>query len=136
MINKNNESNTFRTQVHHEAENLSHDAKQRLRWMNHFKKYRNARLTCRHFGISPDTFYLWKKRFDPSNFQTLEDDFKTRRPRRVRISRHKALQLETIRKLKSKNPQFGKIKIAKIIKKTGYRISSSTVGRLLEDRKS
>jgi hypothetical protein len=59
-------------------------AKQRLKWMKHFEKYRNARLTCRHFGISPDTFYLWKKRYILNNPNSLEDDLKTRRPHKTR----------------------------------------------------
>jgi putative transposase len=135
MIDKNGGSNTYRTQTYHNSESLSHSAKQRLKWINHFNKYRNARLTCRHFGISPDTFYLWKKRFEPSNLRTLEDDFKTRRPHRTRISKHKAAQFETIKKLKDTDLRLGKIRIAKILKETGYRISSSTVGRLLKDYK-
>ena len=25
----------------------------------------NGRLTCRHFDIHPQTFYRWKRRYDP-----------------------------------------------------------------------
>jgi transposase-like protein len=25
----------------------------------------NARLTCRHFDISPQTFYRWRRRYNP-----------------------------------------------------------------------
>jgi putative transposase len=135
MTDKNIGPNTYRTQVYQKTENASRGAKQRLKWMNHFNKYRNARLTCRHFGISPDTFYLWKKRFDPNNLKTLEDDFKSRRPHSIRISKHRAIQSETIKRLKSANSRLGKIRIAKILKKTGYAISSSTVGRLLKNCK-
>jgi putative transposase len=123
-------SDTSRTQESHE---LSRAAKQRFKWIEHFKKYRNARLTCRHFGISPDTFYLWKKRFNPNNLKTLEDDLKTRRPYRIRISKHKTVQLETIKQLKKLDPRLGKTRIAKILQETGYRISSSTVGRILKN---
>lgn len=126
-------SNTCRTQINHEAKKLSRPAKQRLRWMEHFSKYRNARLTCRHFGISPDTFYLWKKRFNQNNPLSLEDNFKTRKPHKLRASKHKRKQLETIAKLKNIDPRLGKIRIAKILKETGYKISSSTVGRILKD---
>lgn len=125
-------SNTSRTQLYHKPAKLSRSAKQRLKWMKHFAKYRNARLTCRHFGISPDTFYLWQKRFTPNNLRTLEDDFKTRKPHRVRVSKHKSAQLETIKKLKEINPKLGKIRIAKILKEVGYEVSSSTVGRILK----
>lgn len=125
-------SDTYRTQAVHEAEGLSRSGKQRLKWMNHFHKYRNARLTCRHFGISPDTFYLWKRRFSPSDLKTLEDDFKTRKPRNSRTSKHQAAHLETIRQLKNIDPRLGKTRIARILKETGYEISSSTVARILK----
>jgi len=100
--------------------------------MIHFDKYRNARFTCRHFGISPDTFYLWKKRFNPNDIRSLEDDFKTRKPHSARISKHEMLHFEIIRQLKKLDPKLGRIKISKILEKVGYRISSSTVSRILK----
>jgi len=126
------EPNTCRTQMNHVPESLSRPAKQRLKWMKHFNKYRNARLTCRHFGISPDTFYLWKKRFVPENLKTLEDDFRTRKPHKIRVSKRKTALFETIIKLKNINPSLGKSRITKILKEAGYEISSSTVGRMLK----
>lgn len=132
--NKNNSPNTLRTETYQTIlSELSHSAKQRHKWMEHFGKYRNVRLTCRHFGISPDTFYLWRKRFIPNNLKTLEDNFKTRKPHKMRTSKHKKNQLETIKKLKDVDPRLGKTRIAKILKETGYKISSSTVGRMLKD---
>lgn len=110
---------------------LTRSAKQRLKWMEHFNKYRNGRLTCRHFGISPDTFYLWKKRYDPNNYQSLEDDFKTRRPHKTRVSKYKTA-LGSIKKLKEINPNIGKVKITKVLTEIGYQISSSTVSRMLK----
>src|SRR3990167_2343649 len=103
MTNEKKGSDTYRTQIDHGAHVLSHSAKQRLKWMNHFRKYRNARLTCRHFGISPDTFYLWKKRFSPDNLLTLEDNKQTRRPHTLRSSEHLAAQAGTVKKLKEIN---------------------------------
>lgn len=126
-----NGSDTSSTQIYHKARlTLSRAAKQRLKWMEHFRKYRQARLTCRHFGISPATFYLWKKRFDPDNLLTLEDDSKTRKPHRARASKHAKVQLETVRKLKEVNPRLGKVRISKILKESGYKISPSTVLRI------
>lgn len=128
-------SHTYRTQVNHVLESLSRSAKQRLKWMGHFERYRNARLTCRHFGISPDTFYLWRRRFVPSDLKTLEDNFRTRKPHRIRVSKHKRAQLETIIELRNMDSRLGKIRIAKILGETGYKISSSTVGRILKSSK-
>jgi transposase-like protein len=40
---------------------------------------RNAARTCRHFGISRQTFYRWKRRFDRHDLTTLEE--RSHRPR-------------------------------------------------------
>lgn len=124
-------SNTLRTQLYHKLTKLSRSAKQRLKWMDHFGKYRNARLTCRHFGISPNTFYLWKKRFAPSNLKTLEDDFKTRKPHRVRKPKYTLSHIVNIKKLKEVNPKLGKTNISRILKETGITLSPSTVNRII-----
>src|SRR3990170_6959727 len=67
------------------AANLSKAALKRLSWFDWYHAHeKNISLTCRHFGISRDTFYLWKKRFNPRNLRSLEDDTKTRRPHNLR----------------------------------------------------
>lgn len=66
---------------------LSKDGLKRLCWFDWYSSHgKNAELTCRHFGISKDTFYTWRKRFNPKNLQTLEFNTKTRRPKKVRES--------------------------------------------------
>ena len=131
-----NGSDTSRTQMYRGPVALSHPAKQRLKWMEHFKKYRNARLTCRHYGISPDTFYLWQKRFDPNNLQTLEDNPKTRKPHRLRTPKYTPSHIENIKLLKEVNPKIGKNIISRILKETGVSLSSSTVSRILQKYKT
>lgn len=65
--------------------NLSKDALKRLAWMDYYLSHnKNASLTCRYFGISRDTFYRWKRRFQPWYLQSLEDDTSTRKPKKVR----------------------------------------------------
>ena len=45
---------------------LSKKARQRLKWFDYYKSCgQNARLTCRYYGISPQTFYRWKRRYNP-----------------------------------------------------------------------
>lgn len=111
--------------------NISREAKQRLKWMEHYKKFRNARLTCRHFGISPDTLYLWKRRFDPNNLKTLEDEWKNRRPKVLRKPTYTLQHFEEVRKLKQESPGVGKVLITKILRDKGFKLSTSTVGRIL-----
>src|SRR6266849_9937712 len=53
---------------------LSRAARTRLQWMLfYFFNGRNAVRTCRHFGISRQTFYRWTPRFDRRDFFTLEE---------------------------------------------------------------
>lgn len=59
---------------------LSKVAQTRLCWFDWYLTHnRCARLTIRHFGVSPDTFYRWKRRFNPYSLKTLEE--KKRGPR-------------------------------------------------------
>src|SRR4030066_1254896 len=62
---------------------LSAHARRRLKWMDYYESHgHNARLTWRHFDVSPQTFYRWRRRYDPRNLRTPED--RSRRPRRLR----------------------------------------------------
>src|SRR6266478_4001326 len=62
---------------------VSRAAQGRLQWMLfYFFNGRNAARTCRRFGISRQTFYCWKRRFDRHDLSTLEGH--SHRPRRVR----------------------------------------------------
>ena len=64
---------------------LSKPALKRLEWIDWYSSHgKNVSLTCRHFGISRDTFYLWFKRYKRYNLRSLEFDTKTRRPHKVR----------------------------------------------------
>ena len=50
---------------------LSRTAQTRLQWMLfYFFNGRNGVRTCRHFGISRQTFYRWRRRFDRHDLTT------------------------------------------------------------------
>jgi len=111
---------------------LSSGARRRLRWMRFYETHgRNARLTCRHFGISPDVFYRWWRRYDPRRPASLEDSLSTRRPRRVRQPQTPPTVVERIRVLREQYPRWGKAKLAVLLHREGIRLSASTVGRVL-----
>lgn len=111
---------------------LSREATRRLRWMDFYVAHgRNARLTCRHFGISPATFYRWWHRFDPRRLESLEDDRRTRRPRRVRQPQTDAALVRRIKTLREQYPRWGKLKLVVLLRREGWTISASTVGRTL-----
>ena len=49
---------------------LGRVAKVRLAWMDYYRTTENVALTCRHFGISRQTFYRWQRRYDPPDLTT------------------------------------------------------------------
>ena len=62
---------------------LGREARVRLSWFDFYERNgRNASLVCRRFGSWGQTFYRWKRRYNPGNLRTLEE--RSRRPRRVR----------------------------------------------------
>lgn len=109
---------------------ISEEGFKRLRWIDHYARYGNARLTCRHFNISPQTFYRWKNRFDPECLSSL--DAESRRPHRVRKPMTPATVEDEILKLREKYPRWGKDKLVVLLRKRGIKVSTSTVGRVLK----
>lgn len=93
----------------------------------------NARLACRHFDISPQTFYRWKRRYDLNNIKGLED--RSRRPRRVRQPTASADLIEAVLRMRQERPRWGKEKIAKLLNEEGWQVSISMVGRILRHLK-
>jgi transposase InsO family protein len=109
---------------------LSAQARRRLKWMQHYESHgHNARLTCRYFGISPQTFYRWRRRYDPHNLRTLED--RSRRPRRLRQPSWGAELAQAVLRLREQYPRWGKDKLVVLLRREGWLVSTSMVGRIL-----
>jgi putative transposase len=113
---------------------VSKDAAKRLRWMDYYGRFGNARQTCRYFGISAQTFYRWKNRYDPYDLTTLEEE--TRRPRRVRGPETSERVVERIRELREEYPRWGRDKLAVLLEREGVRTSGATVGRVMKKLKA
>ncbi len=112
------------------GQGLSPAARRRLKWMDYYERQgRNARLTCRHFDISPQTFYRWRRRYDPRRLASLED--RSRRPRRVRRPTWSAELAEAVRELREQCPRWGKDKLGPLLRQAGWSVSTSMVGRIL-----
>ena len=109
---------------------LSKEAKKRLGWFDYYRKTGNARLTCRYFGISPQTFYRFKRRFNPRNLTTLES--KSPKPQRVRRPETPPQVVEKVRELREKYPRWGKDKLVVLLRREGILVSTSTVGRTIK----
>ena len=113
---------------------LSRGAQTRLQWMLfYFFKGRSAVGTCRHFGISRQTFYRWKRRFDRHNLTTLEEH--SHRPRKARRPTWTAELAERVLSLRKQYPRWGKDKLAVLLRRENLTVSTSMVGRILVDLK-
>lgn len=111
---------------------LSKAAKQRLKWLEFYAAHgHNARLTCRHFGISPNVFYRWKRRYKPGHLASLEDITANRRPKTVRAPQTDPLTVGRIRELREQYPRWGKKKLHALLRREGLLVSEATVGRTL-----
>jgi putative transposase len=109
---------------------LSREASLRLQWMTHYLQHRrHAAFTCRHVGISRQTFYRWWRRYDPHNLATLEG--RSHRPRRLRRPTWSAEQADLLLALRHRFPRWGKDKLRLLLQKQGVRLSTSMVGRIL-----
>ena len=111
---------------------LSKKAKQKLKWMDFYESHnRNARLTCRHFGISPDVFYRWKRRYKPGYLLTLEDNMANRRPKSVRTPQTSYITVQRLKQLREQYPRWGKKKLHVLMTNEGFVLSQASVGRTL-----
>lgn len=113
---------------------LSREARQRLKWFDYYNCHdHNARLTCRHFGISPQTFYRWKERYDPKHTESLED--LSHRPKHLRQPTYSVELIEAVLRLREEYPRWGKDKLVILLRREGFTCSASTVGRILKKLK-
>ncbi len=108
---------------------LSRPAQLRVQWMTHSLQHGNAAFTCRHFGISRQTFYRWWRRYDPHDLTTLVDH--SHRPLRRRQPTWTAVQAEAVLAFRREYPRWGKDKLVVLLRRQGVRLSTSMVGRLL-----
>jgi transposase InsO family protein len=109
---------------------LSKTARQRLRWFEFHERHgRNVSLTCRHFGMSRQTFYRWKARYNPLNLRSLED--RSRRPKRIRRPTAGPALVEAVIAMRRRWPRTGKYKLVVLLRREGIEVSASMVGRIL-----
>lgn len=114
---------------------LSKQARQRLKWFDHYESHgHNARLTCCYFGISRQTFYRWKRRYNPHHLESLED--RPRRPKHVRQPTASPELVAAVLKLREEYPRWGKDKLVVLLRQEGYQASTSMVGRIIRRLKA
>lgn len=109
---------------------ISKEAQVRLKWFDFYHSHgHNARLTCRHFGISPQTFYRWKGRYNPRHLPSLES--RSHKPKHLRKPTWTIAEITAVQAIREEYPRWGKDKLAVLLKDRGYAISASMIGRIL-----
>ena len=113
---------------------VSREARLRLQWMDYYEGHeRNAAFTCRHFGISRQTFYRWKRRYRPQDLTTLES--RSHRPRHLRQPTWSPQLAQATLQLRERYPRWGKDKLVVLLRQDGWSVSTSMVGRILRKLK-
>jgi putative transposase len=112
---------------------LSREARVRLAWMDFYRDSHNAARTCRHFGISRQTFYRWQRRYDRFDLSTLES--RSHRPHRRRQPTWTFPLEEKVLTLRLQFPRWGKDKLAVLLRRQRLPVSTSMVGRILTQLK-
>ena len=113
---------------------LTKKARERLKMLDWHRTHgQNGSLTCRHFALQRRILRGWIRRYKLLGAIGLND--RSRRPKRVRepaISRELESAIITVRK---QYPSWSKYKInARLKRKTDFKTSDSTVGRVLKRR--
>ena len=110
---------------------LSKEARRRLKWMDYYEACgKNAALTCRHFDISRQTFYRWKGRYDRWRVKSLEG--RSHCPKHLRRPTWTAELAQAVLRVREANPRWGKDKLVVLLRREGWQVSTSMVGRILK----
>ena len=105
-----------------------------MKWFDYYhSRGHNARLTCRHFDICPQTFYCWKRRYNHRHLESLEDH--SHRPKHLRQPTYSRELVEAVLKLREEYPRWGKDKLVVLLHRERFHYSASTVGRILHKLK-
>lgn len=115
---------------------LTKEAERRLGWMDWYEGHdRNARKTCRHFGISPDTFYHWKRKFKHRDLTTLEDYKETRRPHKVRQMTTDKSIIDRVIRIRKNDMEKSKYEIQEELKRLDIHIGTSTIQKIINRKR-
>jgi len=113
------------------TDKLTDQAKQRLKILDWHKAHRkNSSLTARHFGIGRMTLYRWQVRF--KKFGILGLNELSKKPKHLRKPTTIWQIVSRVVELRKQYPTWSKHKLSAILKREGFVVSESTVGRILK----
>lgn len=111
---------------------LSKAALKRLYWFDWYRIHgNNISLTCRHFGISRDTFYHWKRSFKKYNLRTLEDHTANRRPHKLREMTTDTKIMKRIYEIRLNDLEKSKYEIQAELLREGITVGRSAIQKVI-----
>ena len=117
----------------HPPQDLSTRAQERLRWLNCWQALRQQGIPSQKageiLGLPRSTLYRWQKQLDKHGPKGLED--KSRRPRRLRQPTWKPQLVQAVLQLREQYPRWGKDKLVVLLRREGWEVSTSMVGRII-----
>jgi len=117
---------------------LSDDARERLRYVSCFRSLREQGMSSaqasRAMGIPRATLYRWGRRLEEEGLGGMED--KSRRPKRTRRPTWSPELSQAVLVLREQYPRWGKDKLVVLLRREGWQVSTSMVGRILGDLKA
>lgn len=108
---------------------VSSKERDRLRALALWQETQDVGLASRTFGVSRATLYRWRTRFDPRDLASLRE--RSRRPKRLRTPQWSVPLLQAVRRCRERYPRWGKDKLVVLLRREGFTVSASMVGRLL-----
>tara|TARA_Y100000031_G_scaffold46208_1_gene52860 strand:+ start:135 stop:1163 length:1029 start_codon:yes stop_codon:yes gene_type:complete len=116
------------------GEELSPRARNRLVSVKLFLKLRErgfaSREACETVGISRATLYRWVNKFENYGPYALEPN--STKPRNLRVNKWHKDVLQAVLSLRREFPAWGKSKFFILLKRKGFTVSESTIGRILK----
>jgi len=117
---------------------LSPKAQERLRWLRCFEALRKQGLSSTQASqtlfIPRSTLYRWQKRLKEEGPKGLEE--KSRRPKNFRRPTWSAELAQEVLDPREKYPRWGKDKLVVLLRREGWQVSTSMVGRILTHLKA
>ena len=125
--------NSFYHLCRHLPQDLTPKAQERSRWLSCWLALREQGLsstaTSQTLGLSRPTLHRWLKRLKEQGLRGLEE--KSRRPKHRRQPTWGLELAQKVLELREQYPRWGKDKVVVLLKRDGWAVSTSMVGRIL-----